>query len=213
MKRKREKGKLGTGGVVKKPKPLYTKDKDFCNRREKGFPGIKVALNHGTIFSIDPVQSLKRNGALDCSLPCNTKSHIGLSSIEDVVSSPPLNCNSYPHHNIDSNIQLTLPSKYDLLATMTSYAMQLSLKLDGENEASKISPEVFQCVLSAISQAGEQGLSMEELAKVTGLHGMVYSGTKISHRMTDIFHLLPGCKISHGLNIMLLLLPFRKGTG
>ncbi|KAH7653358.1 B-block binding subunit of TFIIIC domain-containing protein [Dioscorea alata] len=171
LKRKRENGKLGTGEVVKKPKPLYTKDKDFCNRREKGFPGIKVALNHGTIFSIDPVQSLKCNGALDCSLPCNAKSQIGPSPIEDAVSSPPLNCNSYPHHNIGSNIQLTLPSKYDLLATMTSYAMQLSLKLDGENEASKISPEVFQCVLSAISQAGEQGLSMEELAKVTGLHG------------------------------------------
>ncbi|CAL9066598.1 uncharacterized protein LOC103975842 isoform X4 [Musa acuminata AAA Group] len=178
LKRKCAETKLGNLKKIKKPKFEMVIDNDYCSRREKGFPGIRVVLKR-KIISADTFSNLMKEN-LKCSSSYDKNSQ-GLSS-EEIGAGlrGNLMCQNY-----GSVTAVVDEVPWDAIA---NYAECLSaVQLDG-NKATTFSPEFFKSVHSAVCQAGEQGLNMKELSEAMDIQGEQF--TEVVVDTMELFQLI-----------------------
>jgi len=162
-----------SGEKDKKQKCQGKVDSDFCSRREKGFPGIKVVINRATIPRID---------ALHCSTDGET--HTSLSTYNainrpnysdmETVSFAPLLSSLSLSDNFGGDIQAEVAPGELPCDQMIKHAEHLASVYIGRTEVSTFCPELFIYVLSVIDQAGEQGLNIKEISRMMGIQGIVF---------------------------------------
>ncbi|XP_028554557.1 uncharacterized protein LOC110091869 isoform X2 [Dendrobium catenatum] len=136
---------------VKKPKPQSKADGD---RREKGFPSIKVFLNMETVLGVDAFECLGHGKDNSHALAGNS------TSVETTCSTSSLD-------NVDVTHDMGRQSCWD---AMTGYFELLASASAITNEARPSSTD-FKFVHSVICQAGEQGLSMDEVSGALKIKG------------------------------------------
>ncbi|XP_077214427.1 uncharacterized protein LOC143849324 isoform X2 [Tasmannia lanceolata] len=183
LRRKAEKVKSFSAEKVRKPKPNWTSDGEFCSRREKGFPGIMVSISRATMSRVDAVE-LFTNKEKDLSSYLYDKSDQSnfCSDMETSVS-PSLPKNLSRCHNV-GNILVGSASNDSLWEAITSYAELLSSTLSGREQKVSFYPELFKTLHIAIHNAGEEGLNIEEVSRV-----MVMQGVKMSDIIVDVLQM------------------------
>nr|XP_043629870.1 uncharacterized protein LOC122601168 [Erigeron canadensis] len=135
-------------GEVENLKKRKCDDNEIYFRKEKGFPGINLSLSSDIIPRVDV---------------------IALSRDENAVTSRSnLEYRSLPSELIEGISKSNADSELTWNA-MTCYARHLA---SSAQELSSFSPNLFRTVHSAIQKAGDQGLSMEEISEIIGVHGM-----------------------------------------
>ncbi|KAK8949841.1 hypothetical protein KSP40_PGU017725 [Platanthera guangdongensis] len=133
-----------SGGEVKKPK---IQSKADCDRKDKGFPGIKILLKMESGLGDDTFECLeygKIHGHVSEEDSTSVKNAYCLESSDNVVAT-----HDFGHL-----------SSWD---AMTRYFDLLSSSSAIKNRASP-SPTVFKFVHSIINQAGKHGLTMDEIS-------------------------------------------------
>ncbi|WOK98866.1 hypothetical protein Cni_G07578 [Canna indica] len=168
LKRKSSEFELNNFKKVKKPRIEMKMDNDYCSRREKGFPGIRVVLNRKIISQADTFWIPREQESLKCHLWDDNSQ--GLS--HKTVGSTLLSNLMYQNFRSSTSVSENLP--WD---AMISYAQCLSAVYMGRNKASNFSHELFKSVHSAVFQAGELGLAMNEISQAVDPHG---------HQLTEV---------------------------
>jgi general transcription factor 3C polypeptide 1 len=117
-------------------------DARFLTRKVKGFPGVRVKV-------------IREVAPLDYHAMC------GMSE-ERLGSSATLSCDTENQNELCSSVIMTTTGE-SCWDDMKAYFSAIS--------ATNISSDVFGPVLSIIHQAGERGVSMEEISDTLGPHG------------------------------------------
>ncbi|ONK81483.1 uncharacterized protein A4U43_C01F29610 [Asparagus officinalis] len=156
------------GEKDKKQKSLWKVDSDFCSRREKGFPGIKVFINRATIPRVDALQCAEANEDRMCSSIYNEMKRPSYSDIKSVTFESLLSRSSLPD-NSGCKIQLEGDPDRSPCYEMSRYAENLAAVMVGSCGVFNFCPELFRSVCSVIDKAGEQGLSVEEISRLTSV--------------------------------------------
>lgn len=139
---------------VKKRMPQSIVDSD---RREKGFPGIKVFLN---------MESILGDGTAECLGYGKDSSNAWAgdsTSVETICSTSSLD-------NVDATYNIGHQSCWD---AMSRYYELLASSSSVRNEA-RFSSADFKSVHFIICQAGEQGLSMDKISEALKNKGLIY---------------------------------------
>ncbi|KAK9081515.1 hypothetical protein Syun_030839 [Stephania yunnanensis] len=141
---------------------------EFVSRREKGFPGIKVSLGCIAISTADALELFK-----------NEMIQTGTSSFDDdpfsqLGSAGSLPCpnNSYQSHSFDSTARVARISNHQSpWKAMAIYSEYVMPTFSEKELVGSLSPDFFMNVCSDIRKAGDQGLSIDELSKLTAIQG------------------------------------------
>lgn len=163
------------GETDKKQRTQGKVDSDFCIRREKGFPGIKILINRVTIPLVDALQfpELGENHTFLSLVNGPNYSDAGTLSIASSFSSS--------SDNFGCTIQCEVAFGESLSHQMTKYAEHLASAFAGRIEAFSFSSELFKSVYSVIDEAGEQGLIIEEISEVMRIPGIIFSFGQYVH--------------------------------
>lgn len=161
LKRTSDEADLTDFKIVKKPRLEMMIDNDYCSRREKGFPGIKVVITRKIISQAGTYMVPEEHKNHECSVS-NDMNNQGLSGGTSGITLS----NSY--HSLESKETVSDKLPWDALI---SYAECLSGPYVGTSDVTKFSPEIFESVHSAVCKAGEEGLNMEEISEAMNLEG------------------------------------------
>ncbi|KAK9131357.1 hypothetical protein Sjap_011844 [Stephania japonica] len=139
---------------------------DIVSRREKGFPGIKVSLGCVAISTADALELFK-----------SEKIQTETSSFDDdpfsqLGSADSLPCpnNSYQSHSFDSTTRVArILNHQSPWKAMTIYSEYVMPTFSEKELIGSLSPDFFMKVCSDIRKAGDQGLSIDELSKLTAI--------------------------------------------
>ncbi|CAI0447514.1 unnamed protein product [Linum tenue] len=130
----------------KSKKLISMRDSELFSRREKGFPGLRVSIRCATILPDNVLEPLDdRENGTD-------------SSQKDIM-------------DIDSITPSARLSSKSSWEAMTGYASYLHGNAYSPTEGSFFSAEVFRASYKAIHNAGDQGLSIEEVSKTLAMPG------------------------------------------
>ncbi|KAK1358500.1 B-block binding subunit of TFIIIC [Heracleum sosnowskyi] len=151
---------------AKKPKAATIGEGEICSRREKGFPGIRLSLTRATISRIDIIDLFKERDVhsdefLGGRNEQKSSSHAGSTKIDHMKEIL----------DRDNAVPLKICADNTPWEAMTSYADNLKYIVNNQVRESPFCPQIFKTVYSAIQKAGDQGLSMEEISKVTNIQG------------------------------------------
>ncbi|CAA6670524.1 unnamed protein product [Spirodela intermedia] len=125
--------KVNSDEKTMKQKVWWRKESEPCNRREKGFPGVKMLLKRKVFSTAEILQE-----------PLDAKTFSDSSKVGRTTN------------------LLNVSLDDSLWESMTAYAARLA-STDSVREQGLISPRLMKNVYSAIHHAGDQGLSMVEL--------------------------------------------------
>ncbi|KAJ8755986.1 hypothetical protein K2173_024531 [Erythroxylum novogranatense] len=168
LKRKADDDDLSDDNRVKKLKSLA--DSELISRREKGFPGISVSVQHATISTIDTVELFKDGDTI-----------AGEPHWSDILGKKIVSCSSNCDlteevPNLDSIIpaaEWSSKSPWEAMADYAEYQVPVTKQVHGLN------PEVFKAIYAAIQMAGDQGLSTEEVSHA--ILPVFLSGVNMQH--------------------------------
>ncbi|XP_022723371.1 uncharacterized protein LOC111280346 isoform X2 [Durio zibethinus] len=142
------------------------------SRREKGFPGIKLSVHRTPMPRAVSLESSFKNGEKFRNEHFDDGNYIGGYSATLEVGS-----NSSQSEIIKENLNLgsTVPtpgvsceSPWELMVGYATHLMPLS---SSQEHAGTLSPEVFKAVYAAIQKAGDEGLAIREVSRVTNTLG------------------------------------------
>lgn len=167
LKRKACKEKSYSDKQVKKQKTSWKNDSEFCCRREKGFPGIKVLIRRSTYSRAKAVELNKEQHANSC-LYDNTCQIASCSDLPCIAPSLPNNFS--PSHKVDIGVSVAISSSESLWEAISCYA-KLSMPTVGCKQEVLFTPKLFKTLHISIHEAGEQGLNIEEVSQVMDEQG------------------------------------------
>ncbi|KAJ6799562.1 uncharacterized protein M6B38_364900 [Iris pallida] len=168
LKRKRDDNRQCISESLKKQKAEGKMDGELFNRREKGFPGIKVLITRPKFKRADVAPCVIDNKNQTClSVSDDASKPTSCSNMEITMAVPSSNDLILPC-NFSNSAQSGMPLNEPPWDMMVKYAANLSSTSDGMNEAMSFHPELFKTIHSVICKAGEQGLTIEEIAKTMG---------------------------------------------
>uniref|UniRef100_A0A1D1ZGL8 Transcription factor tau subunit sfc3 n=1 Tax=Anthurium amnicola TaxID=1678845 RepID=A0A1D1ZGL8_9ARAE len=157
-------GKLNSDDRTLKQKAWWRKDSEPCNRREKGFPGIKLFLKRRIITTAEAVAFLPEKESHSSPLPF-------VESRQEEPVDAPFQSPSGLFSGFGTTTNLLNVSLNDSLwESMASYANSLSSTVSKRDQG-LVSPECIRNVYNAIHQAGEHGLSINEVSENIVMHG------------------------------------------
>ncbi|KAL3519979.1 hypothetical protein ACH5RR_018128 [Cinchona calisaya] len=148
----------------KRLKTSMASEGEIISRREKGFPGIRLSLSRITVPRMCTLELFKdKDSIVQNNFP-------GLQS--GITSSRSDDCSSLKEMINNWGINHAVAAAYKSpWEAMTSYAEHLISSFYNEERNSPFHPELFRTICSAIQKSGDQGLSMEEVAKVLNIAG------------------------------------------
>lgn len=163
---------------AKKLKSLVAAEGEIISRREKGFPGIMVAISKTSVPTADIINLFKTNES--CTGEQSIDHSFGSAS-DSITLSHSYHGKETP--NSTSNISLIENASESPWTVMASYASHLLPKHFNEEKSSLIKPDIFTSVCAAIRKAGDQGLGIEEvmqLINIPGSDGRIFLSAKTS---------------------------------
>ncbi|KAK2965595.1 hypothetical protein RJ640_008436, partial [Escallonia rubra] len=169
-KRKSDNDEFSGKDKGKKLKASLTGEGEIISRREKGFPGIKLSLSCAAIARGNEVECFKSRSIISASFP-----FIGTDQGEHTSGQYVGSGSSLPNQMevascSPSIFPATVAASESPWEAMACYAEHL-VPLPSNEKQSPFNPELFKSVCSAIQKAGDQGLSVEEICKVTNMKG------------------------------------------
>lgn len=168
VKRKVDRNKVLKRDKAKKRK-LSATEVEISNRREKGFPGIRLSLSRARISKIDALEMFK-DGRInnDIGEDDQNNTYASLISIDNPFSSDLVHGEEMSIGG--SSIPKTIAGTKSEWESMTSYAERL-MSLSANQLVNPFHPELFKNIHSAIQKAGDQGLTMEEITQIMNTQG------------------------------------------
>ncbi|KAK3030920.1 hypothetical protein RJ639_036658, partial [Escallonia herrerae] len=169
-KRKSDNDEFSGKDKGKKLKASLTGEGEIISRREKGFPGIKLSLSCAAIARGNEVECFKSQSIISASFPFNGTDQGDHTSGQYVGSGSSLPNQMEEASCSPSILPATVAASESPWEAMACYAEHL-VSLPSNEKQSPFNPELFKNVCSAIQKAGDQGLSVEEICKVTNMMG------------------------------------------
>lgn len=166
MPKRRHDNEFYSADKAKKPKAATIGEGELCSRREKGFPGIRLSLTRATISRVDIVDLFKERDVHSDEFLCGrneqkSSAHVGSTKtdhLKEILDSA-------------TAVPLKISADDTPWEAMTCYADNLNHIANNQVPESPFCPQIFKTVYSAIQKAGDQGLSMDEISKVTNTQG------------------------------------------
>ncbi|KAM7264039.1 hypothetical protein ACFE04_001722 [Oxalis oulophora] len=152
------------------------KMKSFCEselicRREKGFPGIMLAISHAGVSIDNALELFKDNENSSSKLDGSVSTCSSTKKILDLDNVAPT-----------GGIQIVGNHGESSWESMAGYAEYL-MKNNDNREVGFLSPDIFRAAYAAIQKAGDQGLSLNEIAQVVNV-----PVEKMAEYIVDVLH-------------------------
>ncbi|KAL5983022.1 hypothetical protein ACLOJK_017102 [Asimina triloba] len=176
LKRKPEKRKSDNDEKAKKLKSHYSNDIELFYRREKGFPGIKVSVTRATFSRSDAVEWFT-NDNKHMTVFSDDKNYED-NAVYDLEGIGTDFCNDL---HTPCNRGKPTECIWEAISRYTGMSMSSPT---GPEQVSTFPPKLFQTVHVAICNAGEEGLSMEEISIV-----IVMQGEDLAEFIVDILQM------------------------
>lgn len=167
-KRKADINELLDDEKTKKLKSFVAAEGEIISRREKGFPGIRVSVSHAEFSRANSIDLFKEDS------PIGEKHSGGNHQLEctsDQSSISDFDCMK-EIFNSGSSVPVLEIGCESPWESMVSYAEHLLPLRPAQGQSSAIQPEVLRAVYIAIQKAGDQGLSIEEVSRITNIPGI-----------------------------------------
>ncbi|XVF74373.1 hypothetical protein PTKIN_Ptkin13bG0105300 [Pterospermum kingtungense] len=157
------------------------------NRRDKGFPGIKLSVHRAPIPGAVPSESSFKNGekfgnelfleSFKNGEKLGDGHFVDGNYIGGNYATPEIGCNSSHSEKINKNPDFgsTFPTPEDSRDSpwelMVGYATNLMPSPSSQEHIGTLSSEVFKAIYTAIQKAGDQGLAIGEVSRVKNTLG------------------------------------------
>ncbi|KAL3735999.1 hypothetical protein ACJRO7_025022 [Eucalyptus globulus] len=169
LKRKSAGDEFPDCGKAKRPKSIATDVLE--NRREKGFPGIRVLVEPASISAAN-VQEFLEDGdllAAETHFPQETENKAVAEQFNNIWFASGCDYNVVPEP--DNVVPMTRKSDEPSWDAMMRYAGYLMLTPSYGKQATYLTSDIFRAVYSSLKRAGEHGLTAKEVSHMIEMPG------------------------------------------